>query len=338
MTQKNEDTHQGFSILIVDDQPENIQIAASILKAPDLTISFATSAQEAMDRLGSLDFDLFLLDIMMPEIDGIELCRRIKEIPEYKQVPVIFLTAKTDKETLIRGFQQGAVDYISKPFFSQELIQRVRAQLQLRDALRRMEDFSNELNLQVMKAMKSEAELMQKQEELAQANKALSEWASTDPLTGLLNRRKGWDYLEYESERSQRSKKSIAVILMDIDHFKQVNDDHGHKEGDRILKMVSELLKKTLRQQDILIRWGGEEFLAALPETDLKGGATTAEKIRKEMHAIDWQLPDRGVTLSFGVACKNTDHDWDTIIQRADQALYEAKNSGRDKVCKKGDK
>ncbi|THB67386.1 MAG: diguanylate cyclase [Spirochaetaceae bacterium] len=327
-----ENNNKGFSLLIVDDQPENIQIAASILKADDLTISYATSAQEALERIKNLDIDLFLLDIMMPEVDGIELCRQIKQLPAYKQIPVIFLTAKTDKETLIRGFKEGAVDYISKPFFSQELIHRVRAQLQLRDALRRMEDFSNELNLQIMKAMKTEEELNQKQHELEEANKALSEWASTDPLTGLLNRRKGWDYLEYEEERSKRSKHCTAVILMDIDHFKLVNDDFGHEEGDRILKTVSKLLTDTLRSQDILIRWGGEEFLAALPETGLEGGLVTAEKIRAAMHDIDWNLPDRGITLSLGVACKSSADSWDEIIQKADQALYVAKDSGRDQV------
>jgi len=325
-----------FSVLIVDDQPENIQVAAGILRAPDLTISFATSGKEALERIGTMDLDLFLLDIMMPEMDGLELCRIIKEKPEYKSIPVIFLTAKTDKQTLIEGFASGAVDYIGKPFFPEELIQRVRAHLQLRDAQRRMEAFSNELNLQILKAMQTEEELRKNQVELAKANRTLAEWASKDPLTGLLNRRKGWDYLEYEGERCNRHKREITVCLMDIDKFKSVNDTFGHDEGDRILKTVSQLLLGNLRKQDILIRWGGEEFLVALPETNLEGGKIVAEKIRSAMEAVDWNLPDgRPVTLSLGLTVKQNGYEWDQVIKWADEALYEAKNSGRNRVVTK---
>ncbi|GAB6090214.1 GGDEF domain-containing response regulator [Spirochaeta dissipatitropha] len=321
-----------YSVLIVDDQPENIQIAASILKAPDLVISYATDAEEALDRLSTMDFDLFLLDIMMPGIDGLELCSRIKKMPQYKQVPVIFLTAKTDKQTLIDGFRHGAVDYIAKPFFAEELVHRVRAHLQLRDAQRRMEDYTNELNLQILKAMKAEEELQQKQNELSKANKALSELASTDPLTKLLNRRKGWDYLEYEEERSQRHSQPIGTILLDLDNFKSVNDSFGHEAGDRVLVKAAETMRGSIRKQDILIRWGGEEFLICLPETDLDGSITTIEKIRTAMSEIDWQLPDqRSISFSFGVTVKSPEEKWDTAINRADKALYKAKDKGRNR-------
>lgn len=324
--------HHNFSILIVDDQPDNIQIAAGMLNGKRMTISYATSAREALTRLKTIDFDLFLLDIMMPEMNGIELCQHIKQNPQYKDSPVIFLTAKTDKQTLIAGFKAGAVDYITKPFFPDELIHRVQAHLQLRAARRELEDYTNQLHLQVLKALQAEQALEQKQQELEAANKALSEWASTDQLTGLLNRRKGWDYMEYESDRSHRENRCISLLMIDIDFFKPINDTLGHAVGDRILVQVAEVMRSTFRNQDILIRWGGEEFLIVLPETDTKGAVMAAEKLRSNMRAIDWQLEDRAVTISVGAACKRCSDNWDDSIKRADDALYTAKHNGRDRV------
>ncbi|AFG36810.1 diguanylate cyclase [Spirochaeta africana] len=322
-----------FNVLIVDDQPENIAIAANNLKSDEISLSFASTGREALERLEHLQVDLFLLDIMMPEMDGYELCRIIKQKPEYKTVPVIFLTAKTDQSSLLTGFDAGAVDYISKPFFGEELRHRVHAQLELRFAQRQLESFSNQLNLQILKAMQTEQALQQKQEELERANKALSEMASYDPLTGLLNRRKGWDYIEYEAERSDREQRSIGCLLLDIDHFKQINDSLGHDTGDQVLAQLACTMKSALRKQDIIVRWGGEEFLIALPETDIQGALTAAEKIHQAIAGESWPTSSGQLTVSIGATAKDAAEPWNTTISRADKALYTAKESGRNRTC-----
>jgi two-component system, cell cycle response regulator len=315
----------AFSILIVDDEPENAHIAASILAAPDRTFTICQSGSDALKKLERDTFDLFLLDIMMPEMDGIELSGIIKQKREYALVPVIFLTAKTNEETILRAFGNGAVDYIAKPFLPEELIHRVQAHLTLRDAQKKLEEYSRELQIQLQKAREAEAEI-------ARANEALAALASTDPLTGLLNRRRGWEILEYEASRSIRNAGKTTILLFDIDHFKSINDSFGHDKGDTILINVAEKLTRTLRKQDSCIRWGGEEFLVIMPETGLDGGYVAAEKIREDMEHADWDLGNQSLTISIGVASQSPGEDWNTTIQRADRALYEAKSSGRNRT------
>ena len=211
---------------------------------------------------------------------------------------------------------------------------RVRAQLKLRVLQRRMESFANELNLQILKAMKTETELRQSQAALAEANVTLSEWAHKDALTGLWNRRKAWDLMEYEAERSVRQGSNIGVALLDLDKFKNINDTLGHGTGDVVLKQAAEVLAQTVRKGDLLARWGGEEFLAIFPETDLEGTLAAAEKLRLAVQSASWPaLETPGVTVSIGVALKAPSVSWETALKEADAALYRAKESGRNQVC-----
>lgn len=322
----------SFSILIVDDEPINIQVAAGYLKNENLKISFATSGTEALKRITAVDFDLFILDIMMPEMDGFELCRIIKQNPRYKDVPIIFLTAKVDKESLIEGFNQGAADYLTKPFFAQELVHRVSAHLKIRYLQRRMEEYTNELNLQILRAMKMEQELKENEVSLYRANQTLLEMASRDPLTQLFNRRRALELMDYEADRCLRHKRPIGVILMDLDHFKSINDVYGHDKGDEVLVNSARTISNALRKQDMLSRWGGEEFLVILPETNEAGTLIVAEKIRKALESTDQILIDRSITISLGCSMKLPETGWDEAIKAADEALYEAKNGGRNTV------
>jgi PleD family two-component response regulator len=188
--------------------------------------------------------------------------------------------------------------------------------LKLRTLQRRMEDFANQLNLQILHAMKTESELLQSQTALAEANKTLTDWAHKDTLTGLWNRRKAWDLMEYEAERSVRQARPIGVAMLDLDKFKSVNDTLGHDIGDLVLKQAAAVLSQSMRKGDILARWGGEEFLAVFPETDLEGTKAAGEKLR----------------ASIGATIKRPDSDWDSALKDADLALYRAKEGGRNRV------
>jgi len=322
-----------MTALVVDDEPLNLKLMETLLKPLDLDLVLASDGHQAQELMKQQTFDLLLFDIMMPEIDGLELTRWARQDPSHKDVPTLILTSMAGKETLLQAFEAGAVDYLTKPFHGPELLHRVKAQLKLRTLQRRMESFANELNLQILKAMKTETELLQSQGALAEANRALSEWAHKDALTGLWNRRKAWDLMEYEAERSNRLDRSIGVAMLDLDKFKSVNDTLGHDVGDLVLKQAAEVLSGSLRKGDILARWGGEEFLAVFPETDLEGTQIAAEKLRAAIERAPWTLKDRpGMTVSIGVAVKKSGVDWEEALKTADAALYRAKENGRNRV------
>ncbi len=322
-----------LSVLAVDDEPINLKLLETLLKPLNLDLTFASDGNSGLEKLKAGRFDLLLFDIMMPGIDGLELCKLARLDPHHKDVPVLILTSMIGKETLLKAFEAGAVDFLTKPFYGPELIHRIKAQLKLRILQRKMEQFANELNLQILKAMQTEAELMQSQQALSEANKTLADWAHKDTLTGLWNRRKAWDLMEYEAERSIRQKRTIGVAIMDLDKFKSVNDTLGHDVGDTVLKTAADILANNLRKGDILARWGGEEFLLVFPETDLEGSLMAANKMRTALEAAPWSLPDRkGMTVSVGVSLKLPSDTWDLSIKNADEALYRAKENGRNRV------
>ena len=322
-----------MTALVVDDEPLNLKLIESLLRPLDLDLVLAADGHTAQNLMDEQTFDLLMFDVMMPEISGLDLTRWARKHPTHKDVPTLILTSMVGKETLIQAFEAGAVDYLTKPFHGPELLHRVKAQLKLRLLQRRMEDFANELNLQILKAMKTEAELIQSQTALAEANKILSDWAHKDTLTGLWNRRKAWDLMEYEAERSNRLFRPIGVAMLDLDRFKSVNDTLGHEVGDQVLKQAAQALTQSVRKGDILARWGGEEFLAVFPETDFEGTKAVAEKLRAAVETTRWRLADRpGMTVSVGATLKRPDTDWESTLRQADLALYRAKEGGRNRV------
>lgn len=328
-----EKVNPRMTALVVDDEPLNLLLVESLLKPVDLDLVFARDGLEAQQLMGTRTFDLLMFDIMMPEIGGVQLTRWARETPSHKDVPILILTAMAGKDTLMEAFEAGAVDFLTKPFHGPELVYRVKAQLRLRTLQNRMEEFTNELNLQILRAMETEAQLVQSQRALAEANKALADWAHRDTLTGLWNRRKAWDLMDYEAERSNRLNRPIGVAMLDLDQFKSVNDTFGHDVGDQVLKNAALVLTRALRKGDILARWGGEEFLAVFPETDLEGTRAAAEKLRLSVQNANWSLADRpGMTVSIGVAVKAPETQWDSTLKFADLALYRAKEEGRNRV------
>lgn len=330
-----------MNILIAEDDPINLMLVRGILEPLGHQLTTARDGGEAQNLMAQVTFDLFLFDIMMPVATGLELCHQCRHDPRHRDVPILLLTALASKDDLIRGFKAGATDYVAKPFHPTELLYRVKAHLKMRTLQLMMDDAVNRASLQMLELDRKQQELESKERELSEmndllsaANKTLLEMASRDPLTGLLNRRKGWDFLNYEEERSERTKRPICLALLDLDKFKSVNDNLGHETGDVVLKAAAGILQATVRASDIVIRWGGEEFLIAFPETDLQGGLQAAEKIRAAFEAHPWPLPDgRTMTVSIGVTEKLPGQSWDHAIDHADRGLYSAKESGRNRIA-----
>ena len=290
-------------ILIVDDVPANIKLLGEALRA-DHDIFIATSGEKALEIAFNQLPDLVLLDVMMPEMDGYEVCRRLKEDDRTKDIPVIFITAKDQSEDELRGLKLGAVDYVTKPFYLPIAKARVSTQLRL----------------------KGKEELLER-------------LANLDGLTEIPNRRSFDEYLDQEWRRAKRNETQLAVILMDIDHFKKYNDNYGHGAGDTCLRQVAQALRGALyRAGDMVARYGGEEFVAVLPETNLEAAAAVAEKMREAIAAlsIPHLFSEVGdiVSLSLGVADAVP---WEgsspeELLLAVDKNLYRAKESGRNRV------
>jgi diguanylate cyclase (GGDEF)-like protein len=307
----SEDSPKETKILIVDDTPTNIEVLWRTLEPRGYKIQIATSGEIALKVLEKAPFpDLILLDIMMPGIDGYETCRRMKMDQAICDIPVIFLTGKSDIKDIVRGFEVGGVDYVTKPFSQEEVYARVKTHVLLKKTLLEKEELIEQLRIS----------------------------SKTDPLTSLLNRRGVMESLEIEAHRFERSKKCFSIVLSDIDHFKNVNDTYGHEAGDKILVEVGKIIRENCRKQDVASRWGGEEFLILLPETDLEGGKLLAEKIRKaiESNEFFYQEQKIPITMSFGLSIFfENSKNLEDCIRYADDCLYNAKKMGRNRVVNK---
>jgi diguanylate cyclase (GGDEF)-like protein len=300
-------------ILIVDDVPNNLRLLDEILDEMSYDTIFANSGKQAVEIVENLtvQIDLILLDLMMPEMDGIEVCTIIKSNPMCQDIPVIFITADESPQSLLNAFKTGAIDYLKKPLDKAELLLRVENQLKLN---------------------KVYAGLRRSNDELLEAYALLQQLATVDPLTGLENRRSLMDFSEVQLKLAQRYKSFFSILLIDLDYFKKINDTYGHLIGDEILKNIAKILKESLRNVDHIGRFGGEEFIVILPNTTLKNAVLVAEKVRDAIanfvHNIEEQIIQ--ATVSIGIASYNSlDDDANQIIKRADQALYTAKSSGR---------
>ncbi|HOV14067.1 MAG TPA: diguanylate cyclase [Spirochaetota bacterium] len=309
--------YKKSKILIVDDMANNIQLAANILKLPDLDISYTRNGKSTLEIVEKEDFDLILLDIMMPDMNGYEVCEKLKSNEKTKEIPVIFLTAKSDIDSVVTGFDYGAVDYITKPFNAKELVARVTTHLHLKKARESLEIKNRELE--------------QKNEELEKIMKKLDDMSKTDMLTGLPNRRYIIERLDNEIHRVKRTKKYFSLMIADIDHFKNFNDNFGHDCGDFVLKEIARLLKESLREIDTVARWGGEEFLILLPETTVECAFSVAERMR--IFIFDQNIVYKGashkVPITIGISEFDETKNIDVTLKEADIALYHGKNNGR---------
>lgn len=322
-----------MSILVVDDSPDALLLLESILKRAGYTeVSLAESPAEAFERLGKDDpagggrgVDLILMDIMMPEMDGIEACRQIKATEHLQEIPIIMVTARTDPDDLQTAFATGAVDYITKPLNKVELLARVRSILRLKH------------EMDHRKAR--EKELLEVTQQLTAANEILHRISSLDGLTGIANRRHFEEFFHKEWPRAVRDATHLSLIMCDIDFFKPYNDGYGHLAGDDCLKIVAKTIKDILkRPADFAARYGGEEFVIVLPNTKTDGAVAIAEGIRLGIEALGighaTSPINDCVTISLGVASTipGRNSKPNDLIAAADKALYEAKHEGRNQT------
>lgn len=291
-------------ILIVDDDEINIEMLHSVL-GDEYDIIFATDGQEALDLAKERQPDLVLLDVVMPAMNGYEVCEYLKADNNTASIPVIFITGQNDIQAEIRGLQAGAIDYVTKPF--NPLIIKVRIRNHI---------------------------------ELQRTRNYLKHLAITDSLTDLANRRYFDEVLKNEFNRAARLEHPLSLIMLDIDFFKSFNDGYGHVAGDSCLKQVAYTIRACLqRPADFVARYGGEEFACILPNTDLEGAVAIAEKIRSSIENLN--IPHRNsntadyITISLGVFTV-TDYSKNLpaeIVAEADKMLYKAKENGRNQVC-----
>ncbi|MBP2313668.1 diguanylate cyclase [Azospirillum soli] len=297
-------TESRPKILVVDDIPSNVHVLSRILK-DDYDIYFATDGDKALELVQTRLPDLVLLDIMMPGMDGYEVCTRIKDDPATRDIPVIFISAKSEVEDETHGLEVGAIDFITKPISPPIVKARVRNHL----LLKRQADLLRQLSF-------------------------------LDGLTGIANRRRFDEALLREWRRCARSHTPLSLVMLDVDHFKAYNDHYGHQAGDECLRAIAGVLdEQTKRPGDLVARYGGEEFVCLLPETDGEGALLVAERLREAIarqrlpHAVS---PVAGhVTISLGAATARplTETPSDSLYQAADLLLYEAKRAGRNRVC-----
>lgn len=313
----------SFLVLVVDDVSQNVRLSVEMLDQAGYETTFATTGTEALSRVCTANPDLILLDLMMPGMSGLQVCDRLKSDPDLRDIPVLFVTASSEEAHMLEAFNLGAVDYITKPFRSAELLARVRVHLELKQARDRLK--------QALSALQST------HAQLQSAYTELGRLATTDPLTGLANRRHWMAIAKKEFQRSFRHQHHLSVLMLDLDHFKTVNDTYGHAMGDLALAAAAQAASSVLRTQDCLGRYGGEEFVTLLPETDMAAALVVAERIRQVISdPLITRLPGSGslrLTVSIGgTTCRLTDSSIEAALNRADKALYDAKHRGRDRV------
>ncbi|MES0489710.1 MAG: diguanylate cyclase [Leptospirales bacterium] len=292
-------------ILIVDDATTNIKVLRTIL-ADDYEIYFTRESVKVKEIAKARDIDLILLDIVMPDMDGYQVCADLKSDFETVNIPVIFVTGKSNTEDEEKGLKAGAIDYITKPFSAPIVKARVKNQIKLKAYHDQLADIS-----------------------------------LRDGLTGLYNKRKLNEVLIKEWGRAFREGSSISIVIIDIDYFKKYNDTYGHLKGDSCLCDVATAISDSIhRPTDVVVRFGGEEFLCVFSGTDVAGAEAVAQKIRKNVSAL--KIPHKSsdvskfVTVSLGVCgVKQVTelHPTEIIMEKADEMLYQAKESGRNKIC-----
>jgi two-component system, cell cycle response regulator len=298
-------------ILVVDDNPDNLEIISTRLRFRGYEVATAERGEEAIAKVVDVEPDLILLDIMMPDMDGYEVARRIRGDESLAYIPIIVVTARDSTEDKVTGLDAGADDYLTKPINFPELEARVRSMLRIK----RLQD------------------------QLEEKNRELEQLSISDGLTGLYNHRHLHELLAEEYERSRRTEEPMSVVMLDLDRFKEVNDTHGHQAGDRVLEELSDILRESAREIDRLGRYGGEEFMAILPDSDPAAGVTFAERVREMVENQRFEIRAEEplkMTISAGVATYPHDRADSPrrLVHYADVALYSAKKAGRNRVVR----
>jgi diguanylate cyclase (GGDEF)-like protein len=324
-------------ILIVDDTPENLDLLSDMLK-DRFRVRAATSGRRALATARTYAIDLVLLDVDMPEMNGYEVCRALKANDATHEVPVIFVSALDAAIDKVAAFEAGGADYITKPFQVAEVMARIEYQLRFARLTRDLERKNEELGRAYDDVRRIAAELEDTNRQLAVANVRLRTLSYLDGLTGVANRRRFDEALEEACATAIEQRAPLALVLLDLDHFKQLNDSQGHQEGDEALRVVAAILaEQTESRGGLAARFGGEEFVWLLPGLALEAATAEAETLREKVRKAGIRHDGSAcgvVTASLGVSASTGTEALTplAIVAAADAALYRAKSGGRDRV------
>lgn len=299
---------QSGRILVIEDRAESVAWFASAL-TPNHEVSSADTFEEALVRVKGGDYDLIVVSLGMRSFDGLRLCSQLRSLPEGRHVPILVVVSDGDRRKLTQALEMGVNDYLTRPVDKNELVARVRTQL-------RKKRYADRLRHNVQLSL---------------------EMAITDQLTGLHNRRYMSRHLDTLLANAQKNERPLAFVIMDIDYFKQVNDTHGHDIGDEVLKEFAARIAANTRGIDLACRYGGEEFVVAMPDTDMTFAYNIAERLRQSIETTPIKISrapgQLNITISIGIAkAEGASDTAEQLLHRADQALYRAKRSGRNRV------
>ncbi|HEX5507231.1 MAG TPA: PleD family two-component system response regulator [Pseudolabrys sp.] len=302
------DTGHNGRILIVDDRESSYERVVSALSA-EHTVDLQTDPNEALFHAAEGNYDLAIVSLGLKNFDGLRLCSQIRSLERTRNVPILAVAEADNNVKLVRGLEIGINDYLMRPIDKNELLARARTQVKKKRYTERLRD-----NMQMS-----------------------IEMAITDPLTGLFNRRYMETHLTTLVEQSASRGKPISAFILDIDYFKSINDNYGHDAGDDVLREFALRIRRSIRNIDLACRYGGEEFVVVMPETDLAVASMVAERLRRriasEPFAVEQGATNLNVTISVGIAGMNAPNETAAaILKRADQALYRAKRDGRNRV------
>jgi two-component system, cell cycle response regulator len=303
------DTGRGGRVLVVDDRPASYERLAATL-SEEHSVDIEPDPQRALFHAAEGDYDLIMVSLALEHFDGLRLCSQIRSLDRTRSVPMLVITEMEDSARLLRGLEIGINDYLVRPIDRNEMLARVRTQVRKKRYGARMRD-----NVQMS-----------------------IEMAITDALTGLYNRRYMETYLATAVEQALARGKPLALLLLDVDHFKLINDTYGHDAGDDVLREFAVRLRKSIRGIDLACRYGGEEFVVVMPETESDVAATVAERIREQIANEPFPIRNGSsainVTISIGIAAlADADDGPEVLLKRADQALFRAKRDGRNRVA-----
>jgi two-component system, cell cycle response regulator len=302
------DAGRGGRVLIVDDRPSSYERSASTL-ATEHSVEIEADPSEALFRAADGNYDLVIVSLGLESFDALRLCSQIRSLDRTRNVPILAVTEPEDNARMVRGLEIGVNDYLMRPIDKNELLARARSQVRKRRYTERLRD-----NVQIS-----------------------IEMAITDALTGLFNRRYMENHLGTLVEQASARGKPLAVMVLDIDYFKSINDTYGHDAGDDVLREFALRVKRSIRGIDLACRCGGEEFVIVMPETDMAVAAMVAERLRRRIASEPFVISQGArsipVTLSIGIgALRGRDDTAAALLKRADQALYRAKRDGRNRV------
>ncbi len=324
------------TILIVDDSPMSLGVLFDFLTRAGFKVLIAKDGESAILKVKEASPDVILLDIIMPGIDGFETCRRLKANQSTQDIPVIFMTALSQTSVVVKGFELGAVDYITKPTQQEIVLARVTTHLTLQKLQHSLQQQNLQLQQEIQQRHLAEAALQL-------ANEELQRLATLDGLTQVANRRRFDEYMNKVWQILVRERLPLSLLMCDVDFFKRYNDSKGHQAGDECLQQLAQAMKFAVkRPADLVARYGGEEFAVILPNTNAEGALTVAQEIRAAVSALGLVHPQSPIsnyiTLSVGVSCTipTLESCPETLISAADQALYQAKEAGRDRAVFRG--